>query len=93
MIKELKEKIKQYSLEQKDLKNQRKTKYLVGERRIDPFIALDKIISNKVIITEMLITYLYIRGKHVELVYKNLPGDYYTTEYLEKLKKIYCVVV
>jgi hypothetical protein len=87
MIKELKQKIKELSQEQKELKNQRKTVHLVGDRKVDPYIASCKVIANKVILTEMFVIYLHIRGKDIKKVYKYY--EMYTPEYLEILKQKY----
>lgn len=65
-IKELKSEIKVKSEQQKSLKNQRKTKNLVGERIMDPWKATMDHMSNRNQLRRMYAAYAILRGRKIE---------------------------
>ena len=60
----LKEDIKKLAAEQKSLKNQRKTKNLIGQRTVEPWRATMKVQYNKQVLTDMYHVYAILRGKN-----------------------------
>lgn len=83
----LKSEIKELVLEQKFLKNQRKTVNLVGERKIGEFEATMKHISNREKLRLMYAAYGIIRGKTFETV-----CTYYSRSYGNSLKRFEDVI-
>ena len=68
---ELKNQIKSLAEEQKFLKNQKKTVYIKGERKIDPYIASLKHWSNRNKLSELYMKYGILRGLEPERIDKN----------------------
>lgn len=67
----LKSQIKSLSAEQKELKNQRKTVHIVGERTMEPYKARWEHEKNRYKLRNMFAAYAILRGKELETVDKN----------------------
>ena len=64
----LKQKIKELSVKQVELKNQRKTVNLVGERTVAPYQAAYQHSDNRLELRRLFIAYGLLRGKTIEQI-------------------------
>lgn len=80
----LKEQIKKQSLAQKELRNQRKTVHIIGERKIDPNMAAGKYLRNSYELSHMFIAYAIMRGKQPEPFKRKPTDNFLLTKILEK---------
>jgi hypothetical protein len=72
-IKDLKDQIKVLSQEQRELKNQRKTVHIVGERIMEPWKAWIQHQSNRSKLRDLHLAYGILRGKKSEDIDKTYP--------------------
>ncbi len=63
IIAKIRQEIKTKEEEQKNLKNQRKTVRLVGERTMDCWLAAEKALGNKYMLTAMYISYYILKHR------------------------------
>lgn len=73
---ELKNKIKELAEEQKFLKNQKKTVYIKGERKVDPYVASLRHWSNRNKLSELYMKYGILRGLEPEQIDKNYKENF-----------------
>lgn len=75
-IKDLKIKIKELADKQRYYRNQRKTKYLIGAREIDPYKAALSHVCNRYVLRDLYIAYGELKGKTIEQICPNIKYGY-----------------
>jgi hypothetical protein len=83
VIKDLKSQIKVLASQQRELKNQRKTVHVVGERTMEPWKAWIQHQSNRSKLRDLYLVYGILRGKKLEDIDKTYP--YKSETYINKL--------
>ena len=73
-----KEDLKKEAQNQKELKNQRKTVNLKGERKVNPYTAAEEVINNRFFLDKMYVIY-YIMKHRIEVTEENLDDVLWET--------------